>query len=412
MLLLRRIATGVVAAAALAVLVLSVYLLWNARQWDYLPLNSSYTSDLDARAQLFQDKLDIYSHRVNDMENLVIILLGITGLYTIIFIVTADLNARSMRRQVDRAIQRMQEQMNAAMDDRAKSKQEAIEAQEAESKRIAEQLAQSQKQWSEMMEEVRARMQGPVSTDGETVRELERIGHRIEESAATAAEDQQRELAHYEAALPALELIHGRLFASQIGGIYRALAHFYAAREPGKSRFYLSRAVALAPQDYAAANELGALVMNGMASPDYGQAKQYFEASLGAKPDQQRAKYGLALIAKADGNFEAAQSLLESALKSTNWESGPDAASSAEVHYALACVMARRGQQATPGNRAQYFLRATEELRAAFAQPSPKLDELLPRDTEEGGDLFVLANTLPYANAIDDLLLNVRVGVA
>ena len=39
-------------------------------------------------------------------------------------------------------------------------------------------------------------------------------------------------------------------------------------------------------------------------------------------------------------------------------------------------------------------------------------NEMLLRDTEEGGDLLVLANTPPYDNAVNDLLLNLSVGAA
>src|SRR5258708_13225717 len=103
MLVLRRVATVIVIAASLAVVLLSVYLLWNARQNDYLPLHPSYTPDL--RVQQLEEKLEIYSRRENDMENVIVILLGISGLYIIVFILTADVNARTMRRRVDQSFQ-------------------------------------------------------------------------------------------------------------------------------------------------------------------------------------------------------------------------------------------------------------------------------------------------------------------
>lgn len=425
MLLLRRIATGVVVAAALAVLVLSVYLLWNARQWDYLPLQSPYTSDLDARAQLFQDKLEIYSRRVNDMESLVIILLGITGLYTIIFILTADFNSRSINRQVNRALESVDQKISASLGDLRQFRDEAREALHKEVNAMADRVAAVQEQGRQIIEELRAELQASPAA-GEIARVLERIDRRVSEMSNSApqvsgADESRHEVMHYEGALPALELFHARQFAPQLASIYRGLARYYVASDRSRAKFYLGRAAALAPDDFKTANELGALALNGTApgantgaasAPDYGQAKHHFEASLAARPEQQRAAYGLAMVAKAQGNLESAQNLLEGALRANDWETAPDANAAAEIHYALACVLTRRAQTLAPGPRAQYLVRATEELRAALAQPSQRIEEMLSRDTEEGGDLFLLANTMPYQRTIDELLLNVQVGAA
>src|SRR5437016_3565385 len=127
MLLLVRVATGVVIAAATAVLLLSVYLLWNAPPWDYMPIQRTHTSDLDARAQVLEDKLEMYSKRVNDMQTLVIILLGISGLYAIVFILTVDLNTRSVTRKVDRALENVRDQIGASMGDLRELKEETRE---------------------------------------------------------------------------------------------------------------------------------------------------------------------------------------------------------------------------------------------------------------------------------------------
>src|SRR5208283_1415312 len=163
----------IVVAAALALLILSVYLLWNARQWDYLPLHTSYTSDLDARAQLFQDKLEIYSRRVNDMESLVIILLGITGLYTIVFILTADFNARSTGRQVARAMLNVKEQMAISIGNLRELKEEARAAFRAEAKKASERLDQIQQRAHEMIEQARAEAQSVAPVPGEIERDIE-----------------------------------------------------------------------------------------------------------------------------------------------------------------------------------------------------------------------------------------------
>ena len=395
MLLLRRIATGVVIAAATAVLLLSVYLLWTAPPQDYLPLQRS------SRAQMLEDKLEMYSRRVNEMETLVIIILGISGLYAIVFILTVDVNARSVNRKVDRALENVKDQIGASMSDIRELKEETRAALRAESKDAIERLQEVQEQAREMIQKV----------FGEAGRDLEAIHKRIAEiSDCEPSEEQKQEVLHYEGALPALELFHAFQLGPQLASIYRTLARYYDS-DPARSRFYLGRAQTLAPQDFETANELATLALNHQ-PPDYRQARRYFGASLASQPDQQRAKYGLARIAQMEGDLETAVGLLESAVTSPNWEKAPDPANAALVHYALACALARRGQNAPAGERAQDFLRATRELEAAFAHPSRQLERMLSEDTEEGGDLFVLANALPYGNLIDDLLLNVSVGAA
>jgi hypothetical protein len=412
MLVLRRIATGIVIAAATAVLLLSVYLLWNAPPWDYLPLQRSYTSDLDARAQVLEDKLEIYSRRVNDMETLVIILLGITGLYAIVFILTVDLNTRSVNRKVDRALENVKDQIGASMSDLRELKEETREALRAESKDAVDRLQEVQQQAREMIQNMRAQAHTAVPISVEAGHALEAIEQRIASLAGADQPDgQENEVLHYESSLPALELLHASQFGPQLASIYRTLAHYYERRDPARSRFYLRHAQAMAPRDFETVNELATLALDRR-PPDYRQARRYFEASLAVQNDQQRAKYGLARIAQTEGDLETAVGLLESAIASPNWEKTPDPANAALIHYALACALARRGQRATSLERSQDFQRATQELEAALAHPSRQIEQMLSEDIDEGGDLFVLASTPPYETLINDLLLNVSVGAA
>jgi tetratricopeptide (TPR) repeat protein len=206
-------------------------------------------------------------------------------------------------------------------------------------------------------------------------------------------------------------LFHSRQFGPQLAHIYRALARYQASRDPARARFYLNRAATLAPEDFETANELGALALEERL-PDYRAARKHFDASVAVEPNQQRAKYGLALIAMAEGDLDSAQGLLKSAIETENWEVSPNPRKAALVHYALARVLARRGRQEPEGHRAAHFIRAAQELQTAFCYPSRQLDDMLSRDTEDDGDLAPLANTLPYSNVINDLLLNVSVGAA
>jgi len=397
MLLVRRIATGIVIAAALSVLLFCAYLLGDAS--DSPRLGTPTTS-----AQ--------YAREMKDIEDVVIILLGVTGLYIIVFIVTADVNARATRRQVDGALKDLREQLGASLTELQQLKHETRAALRAEAKIAGERIERLQQEARETVAALSGDIHNIMPLSGEIDKDLKTIHQQITHLTDTRpTEQQQQELRHYEGALPFLELFHSREFGPQLAHIYRAFARYQASRDPARARFYLNRAATLAPEDFETANELGALALEeGL--PDYSEARKHFEASLAAEPNQKRAKYGLALVAMAEGDLDSAQGLLESAVETGEWEVSPNPRKAALVHYALARVLARRARQEPAGHRAAYLIRATQELQTAFAHPSRQLDDMLSRDIEDDGDLAPLANTLPYSNVINDLLLNVSVGAA
>lgn len=396
MLLVRRIVTGIVVAASLSVLLFCAYLFGDASE--------SPRAAPSTAAQ--------YTGHLKDIENVVIILLGITGLYIIVFIVTADVNARATRRQVDGALKDLREQLGASLTELQQLKEETRSALQAGAKIAEQRIERLQQDARDTVAALSGDIQNIMPLSGEIDKDLRTIHQQITHLTETRpSEQQQQELRHYEGALPFLELFHSREFGPQLAHIYRALARYQAPRDPARARFYLNRAATLAPEDFETANELGALALEERL-PDYSEARKHFEASLAAEPDQQRAKYGLALVAMAEGDLDSAQGLLESAVETDDWEVSPNPRQAALVHYALARVLARRGRQEPSGHRAAYFIRSTQELQAAFSHPSRQLDDMLARDIEDDGDLAPLANTLPYSNVINDLLLNLSVGAA
>ena len=72
-----------------------------------------------------------------------------------------------------------------------------------------------------------------------------------------------------------------------------------------------------------------------------------------------------------------------------------------ELHYSLACRFAA----------SQDFARAIAELTAAFEHQFRVLEERLAIDIEEGGQLYELASTPPFDKAVNDLLLNMSIGI-
>jgi hypothetical protein len=79
----------------------------------------------------------------------------------------------------------------------------------------------------------------------------------------------------------------------------------------------------------------------------------------------------------------------------------PASALASEIHYQLACRFAASHD----------FPRANRELEAAFEHRFKTLDEKLANDIDEGGQLYELASTAPFDKAVNDLLLNMSVGI-
>ena len=79
----------------------------------------------------------------------------------------------------------------------------------------------------------------------------------------------------------------------------------------------------------------------------------------------------------------------------------PESPLASEIHYQLACRFAASHD----------FPDAMRELAAAFEHQFKTLDERLASDIEEGGKLYELASTAPFDKAVNDLLLNMSIGI-
>ena len=79
----------------------------------------------------------------------------------------------------------------------------------------------------------------------------------------------------------------------------------------------------------------------------------------------------------------------------------PESALASEIHYQLACRYAASDD----------FRPAMRELAAAFEHQFRTLEERLASDIEEGGKLYELASTPPFDKDVNDLLLNMSIGI-
>jgi len=228
MITIRRVTLALLLSISLAVLLIAVMLAWNYRQWEYLPLHGPYTSDLDERSRILQDRVEILTRRVGDMELLVLLLLGTSGLYSIVFVASSYLGAVSFGRQADRTIANFRDQLGLAMGDLRELKEDT-------ERRLSEE---------------------PKRVPGEDLEEhVAAIGARIAGLRPDRLDEQARlELLHYESAVAYLELTGGAEIATSIARLYRTFASFYDSRD--KARFYLNRAMPLSPADSELAAEI------------------------------------------------------------------------------------------------------------------------------------------------------------
>jgi hypothetical protein len=319
MAVLRKVALGLLLAASAAVLLLAALELWNYRQWAYLPTHESALNQ-DGRARILQDRMDFLTKRVGDMELLVLILLGTSGLYAIVFVASSYFSAASFSRQAGQTVSQIQDQIGLAMGD-------LRELQEQTEQKLKEMLVPANPS-TPATPAVPATSQ---ATPGpETVpsydRQIAEIAERLASwQAGPLNEESTLVLVRDETTAAHLDAIAG----SKLGALpelYLGFSRIYSGLDSARSRFYLDRALHLAP---------------------------------------------------------------------------PKSPLASEIHYELACQFAASHD----------FARAMPALSGAFEHQFKALEERLAGDIEEGGQLYELASTAPFDKAINDLLLNMSIGI-
>jgi hypothetical protein len=289
MAVLRKIALGLLLAAAAGVLVMATWELWNYQQRANFPL---------------PNRVDLLAKRVGDMELLVLLLLGTSGLYAIVFAISSHFSATSFARQADQTIGHIQDQIGLMMGDLRELQGET----EAKLGQITAPTpaAANPAGWEAQIAEMTARA---ATYQDQPLSEHDRLEVMQDECMA--------------AYLEVVAYAHGR---TALAGLYLEFGRIYASLDPARSRFYLERALRMAV---------------------------------------------------------------------------PESAIASEIHYQLACRYAA----------AHAFPHAMRELTAAFEHQFKTLEEKLASDIEEGGQLYELASTAPFDKSVNDLLLNMSIGI-
>ena len=285
MALLRKIALGLLLAASAAALLMAAWELWNYHQGAYLAAPG------------------LLAKRVGEMELLVVILLGTSGLYAIVLVFSSYFSATGFARQADQTVRHIQDQIGLAMGDLRELQEETGQRL---SKMTATPTAPSLTGWQTQIAEITARLAAYQD-------------HPLNEHARLELMQDESSVAH-------LEIAAGPQASSALAGLYLGFGRIYAASDSTRSRFHLERALKLA---------------------------------------------------------------------------APESTLASEIHYQLACRYAA----------SHAFPHAMRELTAAFEHQFRTLDERLASDIEEGGKLYELASTAPFDKGVNDLLLNMSIGI-
>jgi tetratricopeptide (TPR) repeat protein len=392
-------------AASIAVLFLSVYLLWNARSWDYLPFVNRPANNLDARSQLLNDKIEIYNHEADDLSRMVAVLLVLSAAYVIAFAVSSHFAAERYQRYCEQSLDTVHQDCAKLMGDLREVREQA--------ERAVERAAMDCGRVEELIRRSDRPSQPPPSPPVAPQPDIAPSITRLRESMAEAL-DQRKPgspfaIADYERALAALAALAEPKHAGLLAPIYRDLALYYDNLDAGQAGYYRGRANALAPgiapeprrtavpgQDAAAAAAAGAATaanaeMNVLAARRRGSQPPPGPVTAA------RTKYNSALLARAEDRLDDAEDLLRNSLASAR----ADAQFASEIQYELGCTLALRG----PG----CYEQAVECLRLAFRHKTPSIEKRISRDIDEGGALYALASQPPFDRAINDLLLDVNV---
>ncbi len=237
---LRKIAFGLLVAAAGAVVAIAGWELWTLYQAiDLRPNDAGLT--IHNRMRLLQNRMDLLNRRVGDMEFLVAVLLGASSLYAMTLAASSYWTAKTFGRRADRTVLRLQDEIDSAMADlRRLQKDTAQQLRQAATAAVLpssnETVATSPSSWQKQIAEIAGRLamwrHPPLN---------EQVRMVLMQDETSAAK---------------LEGIAPPRDAAGLAELYAALGRIYAASDAARSAFYLERALSFAPPGSALASEI------------------------------------------------------------------------------------------------------------------------------------------------------------
>jgi hypothetical protein len=238
---------------------------------------------------------------------------------------------------------------------------------------------------------------------------------------------EKQEILFYEKAIALFEFLNMQEFREQASQAYRGLGSYYGTKyqfershnedDYERASFYMEKAVST-HENIRTLNDRGAFEMiEGKTHIE--KARVCFQRSADLDPKHQRALYNLALIWHREGKtksgneaqaaFKRSIELSTEVLPRKRWQEKPETPYQASIRYNRACSYARFAEGLPSANRESLLKKAAEDLShqetvAAFRNRDEELSKALQDDVVAGGDFYLVAQTQPYAQAVNDLL--------
>ncbi len=365
-----------------------------------------------ATPSALKDEFNAYSERADELEKLLTLLLGISTIYAIALALSAYQQLKDSTDKIeavsdkaDREIRELPGKIESLRRDAKNEIKQQMEEAQREIEKFVMRVETKFPLLAEMDISIRAIMDQligllPVIDSSEwSDAEYRRLAH-----------ERREEILFYEktvAALVYFDLQRASHIRRTVSEIYHGLGNFYGLKyqwegkqedDKQRARFYLERAIRHDSENSGALNDRGYLAVYLDDPPDYTRAKALFSKSLEADPEQQRARYNLAYIEHAEGNYHRSQELLSDALLTSRWQNESPARNRNSILYNRACAYARLGElekavvdlEEVFGAGADYNAKERAELTGYFKQ-----------DIQAKGDLYLLLQSDTFSSRIE-----------
>ncbi len=410
--------------ASLQVLISSGRFWWQARSETTVVSNSANitqataTSKVDplaAKLASLDKRADDLDKRADDVERMLTLLLGLSTIYALALGFGAYAQLKDSANDIEKLRERTEAKINQVPEDIKgirKDAKEEIEGFFLKTQAKIPMLADMNDRIRDIMQ--RLIRQLPIMDPS--------LDWRRDKYYAALSPEEKENIFFWEktAAVFTCFDLQGR-DRQAISEIYHGFGNFYGLRfglrekdsrkqhqeELDRSRFYLDLAIHYNPENSGALNDRGyvALELEG----DNVKAKECFEESLKFDPEQQRARYDLALIEHQDKGYASAAALLSKAMEKKHWQGNLGARYRPSLLYNRACAYAQLGNMKKDvDQRKKDFDKALEDLQAVdslWLDEEPTILDFFADDIQPGGDFGPLTLEEPWKRKVESLAL-------
>ena len=391
---------------------------------------------LEAKLTAYEKRAEDLHKRVEDLKTLASLLLGVSFLYTIVLGISTYLgvhDATTRAKDFVRDLEKMKsdatqgarenaERLEKLASEARQESREAVRDTRNETKMAVDEISKQLPLFRHMSDHMNA-------ITGELLQLLP--FSEVEWSRyATLTPADKMKIGYYENTVATFEFIDLAPFRHDASEIYRGLGVFYGMKYAGetrekrqleedleRARFYLDCARREDTRNIGALNDRGFLALFVDPLKDLSNARTFFERSLQVDPNQQKAKFYLAIVEHKQGKYGASEKLLTEALALDRWEARkPFPRYRQALLYNRACARARLGSnESDPSRQTHLFRSAFKDLEEVF--PAGQAYEQSPRgeaahkrrkqdfenDIKAGGDLYALTATEAFEEETKNL---------